>query len=35
LDMVETKECILTRELDIEDLLEGIETLEIGSQSSL
>jgi hypothetical protein len=35
LDMVETKECILPRELGIEDLLDGIGILEIGNQSSL
>jgi hypothetical protein len=35
LGMVETKECILPRELDIEDQLDGIGTLEIGNQSSL
>ena len=35
LGMVETKERISPRELDIEGLLDGIETLEIGNQSSL
>jgi hypothetical protein len=35
LGMVETKECISPRELDMEDLLDGIGTLEIGNQSSL
>jgi hypothetical protein len=35
LGMVETKERISPRELDIEDLLDGIGTLEIGNQSSL
>jgi hypothetical protein len=35
LGMVETKERISPRELDMEDLLDGIGTLEIGNQSSL
>jgi hypothetical protein len=35
LGMVETKEHISPRELDIEDLLDEIETIEIGNQSSL
>jgi hypothetical protein len=35
LGVVETKERISLRELDIEDLLDGLGTLEIGNQSSL
>jgi hypothetical protein len=35
LGMVETKERISPRELDMKDLLDGIGTLEIGNQSSL
>jgi hypothetical protein len=35
LGMVETKERISPRELDIDDLLDGIGTLKIGDQSSL
>jgi hypothetical protein len=35
LGMVETEECISLRKLDVEDLLDGIGTIEIGNQSSL